>query len=248
MQTERSILIGQNAVLTKAEKMEHLPWYVYTVFCATVLLALWLFSKATGYAKSFLVLITVWILLQSVLGIAGFYSHTNVMTARFPLLVIPPVIFLASRFFTVKGKAFIDGLDIRTLTIFHIIRIFVEAVLFWLYIDKAIPQAMTFEGRNFDILSGLSAPFIYYYGFVKKKLSKTAMIVWNVVCMLLLLNVVGGAILSLPDRYQKFGFEQPNTAVGSFPFLLLPAVLVPLALFSNAAAIRQLLSKKDIAV
>ena len=225
--------------------MEHLPWHVYATFGATVLLALWLFNKATHYSKSFLILVMGWILLQSVPGLAGFYNNVNLMTARFPLLVVPAFIFLMSLFFTTKGKAFIDGLDIKMLTIFHVIRIFVEIVLFWLFVHKAIPQAMTFEGRNFDILSGLSAPVIYYFGFVKKKLSNPVMIVWNVVCILLLLNVVSSAILSLPGRYQHFGFEQPNIAVGYFPFLLLPAVLVPLALFSNAAAIRQLFRKKN---
>jgi hypothetical protein len=119
--------------------------------------------------------------------------------------------------------------------------------LFWLFVHNTIPRAMTFEGRNFDILSGLSAPLVYYFGFVKQKLNHTILIVWNAGCIFLLLNVVVSAALSLPERFQSFGFEQPNIAVGYFPFLLLPAILVPLVLFSNAAAIRQLvLNKKAI--
>lgn len=226
--------------------MEQLPWYVAATFGITVLLAFWLFSKATHYSKSVLVLIPVFIVVQSVLGLAGFYSNTSLMTARFPLLVLPSLVFLVALFFTNKGKVFIDSLDIKALTIFHITRVFVEVVLFWLFIYKTIPQAMTFEGRNFDILSGLSAPLIYYFGFVKKKLNKSILVIWNVACILLLLNVVASAVLSLPGRYQNFGFQQPNIAVGYFPFLLLPAVLVPLALFSNAAAIRLLITNKNI--
>ena len=218
--------------------MEQLPLYVPITFIITVLLATWLFVKAAHYSIRVVTIVTVWIVIQSALGLSGFYSDVATMTTRFPLLVLPPFIFLTSLFFTSKGKTFIDGLDSRVLTIFHSIRVLVEIVLFWLFIHSAIPEAMTFEGRNFDVLSGLTAPFIYYFGFVKKILSDKVMIAWNLVCMGLLVNVVSSAVLSLPDRFQQFGFEQPNIAVGYFPFLLLPAVLVPLAFFSNAASVR----------
>jgi len=224
--------------------MENLAWYVYVLFSATVILSAWLFIRAANYSKTTIIMISVWTLLQSALGLSGFYNNPASITSRFPLLVIPAVIFLASRFFTVKGKAFIDGLDLKGLTIFHIIRIPVEITLLFLFLGSAIPEAMTFEGRNFDILSGLSAPVIYYFAFVKRSLGKTTMIIWNVACMILLLNVVTNAVLSLPGRYNQFGFEQPNIGVGFFPFLLLPALLVPLALFSSAAAIRQLILNK----
>ncbi len=99
----------------------------------------------------------VWILIQSALGIPEFYTDPNSMTMRFPLLLLPPLIFIVACFFTKKGKAFIDGLPAGTLTVFHTIRIPVELVLFWLFVNKSIPEAMTFDGRNFDIISGLTA-------------------------------------------------------------------------------------------
>ncbi len=224
--------------------MESLPAYVYITFFATIVLALWLFFKATHYPRPFLLLMLAWIVIQSILGITGFYNNPATMTARFPLLFLPPLLLLIFRFATKKGRAFIDSLDLPTLTLFHIIRIPVELVLFWLFVHKAVPEAMTFHGRNFDILSGITAPVVYYFGFVKKLLPKSIIIAWNIVCLLLLLNVVSNAVLSLPARYQQFDFEQPNTALGYFPFVLLPACLVPLVMFSTFAAIRQLLKKR----
>jgi hypothetical protein len=144
---------------------------------------------------------------------------------------------------TRKGKAFVDSLDLKTLTIFHIVRIPVELVLFWLFLHHTIPAAVTFKGRNFDILSGLSAPFIYYFGFVKNKLSDRILIAWNCACLALLLFVVANAVLALPGRFEQLGFEQPNIALGYFPFILLPACVVPLAMFSNFAALRQLIKR-----
>lgn len=224
--------------------MEHIPWYVHVLFIVTVLLSIWLFIKAARYSKVTIILILGWAIFQTILGLSGFYSDSSSLTSRFPLLVVLPVVFLASLFFKAQGKAFIDGLDLKGLTIFHVIRISVEITLLFLFLGKAIPEAMTFEGRNFDIFSGLSAPLVYYFGFVKKSIGNTVMIIWNAICILLLLSVVTSAVFSLPERYQQFGFEQPNIAVGFFPFLLLPALLVPLALFCNAATIRQLILNK----
>jgi hypothetical protein len=224
--------------------MEHIAWYVHVLFSATVLLSVWLFVKAARYSGIVILLISGWAIFQALLGLSGFYANSSSLTSRFPLLVVLPLVFLTSLFFTAKGKAFIDGLDLKGLTIFHVIRVPVEITLLLLFLGKAIPEAMTFEGRNFDIFSGLSAPLIYYFAFVKRSIGGKVMISWNVLCILLLLSVVSNAALSLPDRYQQFGFEQPNIAVGFFPFLLLPALLVPLALFCSAAAIRQLVLNK----
>lgn len=228
--------------------MQNLSPSVYIIFGADFLLAIWLFMKAAHYARPVLVIITLWTILQSAAGLANFYSDIHTMTGRFPLLAFPPLIFLLVLFATPKGRAFIDGLSISGLTIFHLIRIPVEIVLFFLFVHHAVPKAMTFEGANFDIFSGLSAPLVYYFGFVKKRLGKPVLIAWNIICILLLLNVVRIAALSLPERFHQFGFEQPNIAVGYFPFLLLPSCLVPLVLFSNLAAIRQLMTKKIVTI
>jgi len=146
-------------------------------------------------------------------------------------------------FFTTKGKQFMDNLNIKTLTLLHTIRIPVEIVLFYLAVNKVIPEIMTFEGRNFDILSGLSAPAIYYFGFVNKKLSNRFLLIWNFVCLGLLINVVINAALSAPSAFQQLAFDQPNIAVLYFPFNWLPSFVVPIVLLSHLAAIRQLIKK-----
>ncbi len=149
-------------------------------------------------------------------------------------------------FNTAKGKAMLDHLDIKTLTLFSVIRIPVEIVLFFLFEHQTIPQLMTFEGRNFDILSGLSAPIIYYVCFMRQKINKNILLIWNIACLALLLNIVINAILSIPSSFQLFAFDQPNIAIAYFPFVLLPAYLVPLVLLSHLASIRQILLNKGI--
>ncbi|QRR02066.1 hypothetical protein [Dyadobacter sandarakinus] len=103
---------------------------------------------------------------------------------------------------------------------------------------------MTFEGRNFDILSGISAGVVYYLVFVKKSAGNSLLLIWNVICLFLLINIVSIAILSAQTPFQQLAFKQPNIGLTYFPFLLLPSLVVPIVLVSHLAAIRQLLSRK----
>lgn len=222
--------------------MEHLPFYIEIVFAATVLLTLLLLYKAGNYTKPLIIITIAWLALQAALGLSGFYKVTGGQPPRFALLLIPPIIGIIFLFLTRKGKLFLDRVDINTLTILHIVRVPVEITLYWLFLYKAVPEVMTFAGRNFDILCGITAPFIYYFGFVRKKLTRNTLITWNILSLLLLANIVITAVLSAPFAFQKFGFDQPNIALFYFPFVWLPGFVVPAALFAHLATIRRLLT------
>jgi hypothetical protein len=222
-----------------------LPPYISLIFGLTTIVTAWLFYKATKNSITTLVVLIIWLIVQTVFGLLGFYTVTNTTPPRFILLVLPPLLFIIGLFVTSKGREYLDSLDAGYLAILHIIRIPVELVLFWLFINKAVPKLMTFEGRNFDILSGLTAPLIYYFGFIKQKIDKKVILVWNIICLGLLLNIVVFAILSAPFPFQKFAFDQPNIAVLYFPFVWLPCCVVPLVLLSHLATIRQLLKGKN---
>lgn len=223
--------------------MENLPTFISIVFGLTTVLTVALFYKATNNSKMTLAILFSWLAIQTVIGLSGFYIVTDTIPPRFLLLVLPPIFLIIGLFTTSKGRQYIDSLDIKSLTILHTIRIPVEVVLFWLFVNKAVPELMTFEGRNFDILSGLTAPAIFYFGFIKNQISKKLILIWNFICLGLLINIVANAVLSAPFPFQKFAFEQPNIAVLYFPFNWLPSCIVPLVFFSHLAAIRQLLNE-----
>lgn len=225
--------------------MENIPLYVKLVFGVTTFLTIWFFYLASRESKSTLLFLSVWLVIQTLVGATGFYTVTDSMPPRFPLLIGPPLIMIATLFITAKGKSYLDNLDLKYLTILHVVRIPVEIVLFWLFIQKTIPELMTFEGRNFDILSGITAPIIFYLGFVKNVISRNVMLAWNFICLALLFNIVVNAILSVPTPFQKFGFEQPNIGVLYFPFTWLPACIVPVVLLSHLASIRILLKRNE---
>ena len=224
--------------------MENLPSYISIIFGLTTLLTVWIFYKATHTSKITLMVLLLWLLIQAVVTRTGFYTVTDTLPPRFMLLVFPALLLIVILFITVKGRQYIDSLDVKILTLLHTVRIPVELVLLWLSVHKVIPELMTFEGRNFDILSGITAPLIYYFGFIKKQLSDQIILIWNFICLALLFNIVINAVLSVPFRFQQFAFDQPNIAVLYFPFSWLPCCVVPLVLFSHLVSIRQLLKRR----
>ena len=225
--------------------MENLPSYISMIFGLTTILTSWIFYKAAGNSKPVLLIILIWLAVQVFIARSGFYTVTDTLPPRFLLLVLPPFLVIAGLFLSPKGRNFIDGLDLKSLTILHTIRIPVEIVLFFLFTYKTIPELMTFEGRNFDILSGITAPVIFYFAFVRKQLSRKIILIWNMICLGLLINIVSNAILSAPFPFQQFAFDQPNIAVLYFPFIWLPCCVVPLVLLSHLAAFRQLSNYKN---
>jgi hypothetical protein len=227
--------------------MNTFPLYINVVFVCAILLLLVAVYYAVRRSKAVMLFILAWILLQGIVGYSGFYTDLSVRPPRIFLTLVPPTLLIIALFFTAKGRAFMDRLDIRILTLIHMVRVPIEMVLYWLMLNKALPLVMTFEGRNFDILSGITAPLVWYFGFVRKKMGRGLLLAWNVICLLLLINIVTHAILSAPFPFQQFGFEQPNRALVYFPFNLLPAFVVPVVLLSQVAAIRQLLSGQKAA-
>ena len=220
--------------------MDHLPAYIGILFGLTTVLTVWLFYKAAANSISVILIILTWLGIQAFIAGSGFYTVTDTLPPRFLLLVLPPFLGIAGLFISSKGRKFIDGLDQKTLTILHTIRIPVELVLFFLFTYKTIPELMTFEGRNFDILSGITAPVVFYFAFINRQLHLKVVLIWNIICLALLINIVSNAILSAPFPFQQFAFDQPNIAVLYFPFIWLPCCVVPLVLLSHLAAIRQL--------
>lgn len=227
--------------------METLPntAFIGLAFGLTTGLAVWLFYLAARRSGRTLLVLLAWLLMQGTVGLSGFYTISNTLPPRLALLLGPPLLLVVLLFATSAGRRYLDSLRLEILTLLHIVRIPVELVLFSLFLHKAVPQLMTFEGRNLDILAGLSAPVVYYFVFQKKWLGRRGLLLWNALSLVSLLNIVVNALLSAPTPLQRFAFEQPNVAILHFPFVWLPGCVVPIVLLAHLAAIRQLLARPD---
>jgi hypothetical protein len=147
--------------------------------------------------------------------------------------------------FTLSGtaKEILPHIPENELIRLQVFRIFVEILLWLLFVEKLLPVQMTFEGRNFDILAGITAPLVSYF-VRQQKLSKTGIIIWNLLCLGLLINIVSVAIMSMPTPFQYFTNEPSNTIGNIFPVNWLPGLLVPLAYGLHFLSLRQQLLKR----
>jgi hypothetical protein len=233
--------------------MESLPVYVSIVFIATTIATagfLLFAAKQTGLdsrpSKITIVIVPLWLVFTAILAVNGFYLTSATQIPRIFAFGAMPVFLLSILAVALFRPGFVEKLPLKTLTFLHIVRIPVEFVLFWLLQAKLVPQAMTFEGHNFDILSGLTAPIVFWLAFRNGQVNRPLLIVWNLMAFVLLSIVVATAIVAFPSPMQKIAFDQPNLAVAYFPFIWLPSVIVPIVFFAHLAGLWQLISRPSV--
>ena len=105
---------------------------------------------------------------------------------------------------------------------------------------------MTFEGMNYDIVSGVLAPIVFFAAFRGDEVNRWLLIGYNVLGLVLLANIVSIAALSLPSPIQQLNFDTPNRGVLLFPYVWLPTLIVPIVLFSHLAALWQLVARRKL--
>lgn len=234
--------------------LEDVPFYLNIIFVITTIVAVGMIAlliktslqpRGSVSACGIIFAIFSFLIIQALISFWGIYKDSpESMPPKIILLAVIPALFAIVLIFnTRKGKLFIDSLSMQMLTYIHLIRVPVELVLYGLFINGAIPELMTFEGRNLDILAGVTAPLVGFFGIAQGKMRKASLLAWNFICLGLLLNIVVNAVLSAPSPFQQFGFNQPNVAILNFPFSWLPAFIVPLVLFAHLAAIRKLINR-----
>jgi hypothetical protein len=218
---------------------------IVIIFLLTVALTFLLFINAAKNKVTTSIILIIWLALTGILSYKQVFQNTSAIPPRLMLIMGPAILFIILLLITKNGRGFTDSLDLKKLTLLHIVRIPVEVILYLLASHKLVPDLMTFAGRNFDIFSGITAPILYFVCFTNSQLrNKSLLLIWNLICLALLLNIIINAFLSAPFPFQQFAFEQPNIAVLYFPFTWLPCFIVIVVLYSQVASIRQLLKSK----
>ncbi len=172
----------------------------------------------------------LWLLLTAGLALGGVLR----------IIVVPPPFLLL---FTVgvvgliawHGRGRWRELPLRLLVGLQAFRVLVELLIHAAVVEGVAPEQLTWTGRNFDMLTGISALLLFP---VAERLPRWLLLAWNLLGLGLLVNVVTVAILSLPLPIQQF--EPVNAWVAFFPFQWLPMVMVMLAALGHVALFRRL--------
>jgi hypothetical protein len=164
----------------------------------------------------------------------------------------PPFAFFVLGIFLLAGIIAFSRLGTRlaTLPLWALVavqafRFPLELAMHSMYVRGIMPEPMSYSGRNFDVVSGMTAIVVAAL-VVAGKAGRGLVVAWNLLGIGLLANVVLVAILATP-RFRYFGDDQLNVWVTYPPFVWLPAVMVLAALVGHLVIFRALaLSKSSI--
>ena len=225
-------------------------WPLLVVFCLSVILyGLQQSLHKTNFERQkkqlimlgTLLCFALWVTTLTVLSYKGFFANFQQLTPRpvLAMLLPLPIILLIS--FSSTGTQILKAVPPHWLILMQSFRILVEVLIWFAVLANKFPIQMSFEGRNFDILSGLLA-LVAAYLMVKKNYTSSKIIIgYNVIGISLLFNILIVALLSMPTPIRYFMNEPNAELVAQFPYILLPGVLVPIAYSFHFFSLRQAL-------
>jgi hypothetical protein len=207
----------------------------------------WSETRKKNFRYGIVLSLLLWVAFLVVWSTSGIMSDFTKFPFNFMPVIIIPLFAVLIVTFSSAFKVILLNVSTTTIIRLQSFRFFVELLLWALFVVNVVPIQMTFEGFNYDVLTGITAPFIAWFA-TKRKISKAGMIVWNILCLVLLINIVSIAILSTPTPLRAFMNEPANTIVTTFPVVFLPGLLVPLAYTLHFFSLRQLSLKEKVAL
>ena len=183
-------------------------------------------------------LAAAWIALTGVAAARGalHFQTPPTMLALFPCVLAIAVGLALSPL----GRRIAFGLPLAALVGYQGFRVLVELVMHRAYVEGLMPVQMSYSGRNFDIVTGLTALLLGAWLLTGKRQSRGLVFAWNTLGLALLANVVGVALLSAPTPLRVFMNEPANVWITQAPWVWLPAVMVLAALCGHVLVYRRL--------
>jgi hypothetical protein len=195
------------------------------------------------WALTTVVLLGVWLLATGLLAASGRLANWATLPPPLMVLLVGTMLLTITLAFAPFGTRLNAGLPVAALVGYQAFRIPVEIVLALLHWQAVVPVQMTLEGRNWDIVSGVGAIGVALLA-AKGRLPGWALLLWNIVSLALLLNIVVVSLLSTPLPLRVFRNEPANTFIATLPYVWLPTLLVPAALFGHLLIFRVLLQQR----
>ena len=190
--------------------------------------------------------LSLWFIFAGLLGYFAVIKNTAMRPPGIVFFMGPVVLFLV--FFTMfvarstAGERLAMAFPLWVLLGTQCFRIGVELFLHQLWIDGMVPKMLTFDGANVDIYVGASAVLIAWLS-ARGRLGLRLALAWNVLGLLALANVVTRAVLTAPGPLHLIHAEVPNLLLGTFPFLFIPGLFVPLGVVLHLLALRSIVSR-----
>ncbi len=209
------------------------------VLVVAVLIVYGFRRAAVGWVPTLGILL-VYIAVPGLLARMGVLDRYNPPPAPALLLLLGLALLTIAVVFSPIGERLAGGVAVGAVVALQAFRIPVELVLQRLYLEGAVPVQMTYSGRNFDVITGITGLVLGIWLLSNRPAGRAVVLAWNVLGLALLANIVGIAVLSTPVPFRRFMEGPPNLLPSTFPYVWLPSFLVQVALGSHLLVFRQL--------
>lgn len=187
--------------------------------------------------------VAAWLVVVSMVAASGVLLNFRALPPRMFLIVGGGIAWMMVASRSATFGRLLDAAPRSWPIALQTMRVPIELGLFALHAAGRLPSHLTFEGRNFDVLVGLTAPIVAY-GVHRGWLGGRAIFAWNVASLGFLVNIVGMAVTTFPGPLHMDWPGVSNEVMATWPFVWLPGFLVPVALMGHVTSLRQLLRSR----
>jgi hypothetical protein len=221
------------------------------VIHATILAGLWAAITRSGVSAqrrlaiwlALAVPFTLWLIAIWILAVDGVFVSRPDVLPRLPLAIFLPIVL---------------GL-VLLLRSRHVAAILAAAPASWLialqcyralggtflvgWAQGDIPGAFALPAGIGDMLVGLTALPVAAYVHAGAPRARQLGLAWNMLGLLDFASAITLGALTSPGPLQMLSTGQPNTLLGTYPSVMIPAFIVPSSILLHALSIRQLRRK-----
>ncbi len=162
----------------------------------------------------------LWLSFTGVMSFSGLLEKFDRVPPPMGVLIAVAFVLAAVLAWSSFGTSLLGTVSIPMIVGFQVFRLGVEIFLWWGEQVGLVPTQMTYEGRNWDVVTGLTALPVAWL-FMRGTIGRTALSIWNILTLELLLNVVTVAALSFPTPFERFW--PASRFVATLPYVWLPS-------------------------
>lgn len=180
----------------------------------------------------------VWLAAEARLFVPGRGIPGIPVAVLLPLLVGLPLLLRSANLASV-----LDATGPGWLVGFQVYRV-LGAVFLVRWASGALPGAFALPAGIGDVLVGVLALPVALWLRSGAPGGPTAAAAWNVLGIADLAQALTLGFLSSPTPFQRIALDHPNTTIGTYPLVMIPAFAVPLSILLHALSLRQLARRR----
>jgi hypothetical protein len=179
-----------------------------------------------------------WMAINWAIAARGTFREWNRLPPSLAILVVLILVISARLASGGAGRRLAAHVPLWILVAVQGFRLPLELAMHRMFERGIMPEQMSYSGRNFDIVTGISALIVAALVATGRG-GRILVALWNVLGLVLLFNIIVVAVISTPI-VAAFGQDRLNIWITYPPFIWLPSVMVLAALTGHLIVFRAL--------